>query len=84
MADTHSIEQKLVWAENEAIQCRYSLRDAMRQIATVPAFAGQDVQANIEQAITDCVRAAARAELLRILSTEDFFHLMATSAGAGE
>jgi hypothetical protein len=77
---TATLEQRQLLAEHDCKDAHNKLMDACDLIAMPRSHADANPHGQLAAAIEVYARAAARAEMIKILSSEDFFLAMANSA----
>lgn len=77
-----TIEERVTASGYAVTNARNQLDTALQRVGMTHSYTGEDSHGNLKSAIETYTRAVAYHEMLRILSTEDFFVAMSRSAGA--
>lgn len=77
-----TIDERLTATGFAVTNAQNQLDTALQRVGMTRSYQGEDSHGNLRVAIELYTRAVAHHEMLRILSTEDFFVAMARSAGA--
>lgn len=77
-----SMDQRLVAARLEMDRARAALAPQIQKIGMTHTYVGEDSNGSLGLLLDAYTKAVARATMLEILSSEDFFVAMSRSAGA--
>jgi arginine repressor len=79
-----SFSDRVLAAAHAVTAAQSTLSQAIDKVGMTRTYVGDDSQSQLRTAIEQYSRAVARHEMLSILQSEDFYVLMARSAGAAQ